>query len=33
MYHGRRVCKSRNPLCNQCVLTDLCDYYQDKNTG
>ncbi len=25
--HGRSVCKSRKPLCNKCVLRDLCDYY------
>jgi endonuclease-3 len=28
--HGRYVCKSRNPLCNQCGLTDFCRYYQEK---
>jgi len=22
--HGRRVCKARKPLCNECVLKDLC---------
>ncbi|MFW6281521.1 MAG: endonuclease III [bacterium] len=26
IYHGRRVCKARNPLCNQCILIDLCEY-------
>lgn len=25
--HGRKVCKSRKPLCSECVLPDLCDYY------
>jgi len=25
--HGRYVCKARNPLCNQCGLTDICKYY------
>jgi endonuclease-3 len=22
--HGRRTCKARRPLCEQCVLLDLC---------
>jgi len=22
--HGRRVCKARKPLCNTCILSDLC---------
>lgn len=26
--HGREVCKAPRPLCQQCVLTDLCAYYQ-----
>jgi endonuclease III len=25
--HGRRICKPR-PLCDRCVVTDDCDYYQ-----
>jgi len=25
---GQRVCVFERPRCNQCVLTDLCDYYQ-----
>ncbi|MFL6012827.1 MAG: endonuclease III [Gaiellaceae bacterium] len=24
IWHGRRVCIARRPLCEQCVLTDLC---------
>jgi len=28
--HGRRVCKARRPLCNQCVLSDLCHYYSTR---
>lgn len=26
--HGRQVCKAQRPLCQQCVLTELCAYYQ-----
>jgi endonuclease-3 len=24
IFHGRRVCKARNPACDQCTLNDLC---------
>ncbi|MGC9334335.1 MAG: endonuclease III domain-containing protein [Anaerolineae bacterium] len=27
--HGREICTSRKPRCEECVLSDLCDYYQD----
>ena len=26
--HGRQVCKAPRPLCVQCNLTDLCEYYR-----
>ncbi|PRC92937.1 endonuclease III [Solimicrobium silvestre] len=26
--HGRYTCKARQPLCWNCMLTDLCDYQQ-----
>src|SRR6266487_4477602 len=26
--HGQRICVFERPRCNQCVLTDLCDYYK-----
>jgi endonuclease III len=26
--HGRYICKSRNPLCGSCGLTDICNYYR-----
>lgn len=28
--HGRRVCKPRDPLCDQCCLIDYCEYYQKR---
>ncbi len=31
IFHGRRVCKARKPLCNDCLLTDLCKYYKEQN--
>lgn len=27
--HGRAICHARNPLCERCPLTHLCDYYQN----
>lgn len=24
IFHGRRVCKARNPLCKECVLNEIC---------
>lgn len=26
--HGRYICKSRNPLCSKCGLSEFCDYYK-----
>src|SRR5690625_4456203 len=28
--HGRKVCKARNPLCHECDLKDLCEYYKEN---
>jgi endonuclease-3 len=29
IFHGRRVCKARRPLCNKCPLTNYCFYFKD----
>jgi endonuclease-3 len=26
--HGRYICKSRNPLCGECGLKNICNYYR-----
>jgi len=28
--YGKHVCKARNPQCGECMFTDICDYYKDK---
>jgi endonuclease III len=28
--HGRKTCIARSPRCVECVLPDLCSYYQDQ---
>ena len=30
---GREVCKARNPVCVQCPLKNLCDYYIPNNSS
>ncbi len=30
IFHGRRTCKARNPLCEECSLTDLCEHYKNE---
>ncbi len=27
IYHGRRICKARKPMCEKCPFTDECIYY------
>lgn len=27
--HGRYVCKARTPLCSQCGITSICDWYKN----
>jgi endonuclease-3 len=28
--HGRRICTSRKPDCENCPVSDLCDYYEEQ---
>lgn len=28
--HGRAVCKARKPICNICLLKNLCNYYKEN---
>ncbi len=30
IWHGRKVCRARNPLCEECFLSDYCRYYQRR---
>lgn len=29
IFHGRRICKARKPLCEKCPLTEQCIYYRN----
>lgn len=30
IFHGRRVCKARSPLCQECTIKEYCKYYKEK---
>ncbi|NQY51134.1 MAG: endonuclease III [Piscirickettsiaceae bacterium] len=30
IWHGRHICKARNPLCKQCAVSHVCDYHNNK---
>ncbi|MBU5437849.1 endonuclease III [Tissierella sp. MSJ-40] len=31
IFHGRRICKARKPLCEKCPLTDYCFFFKTEN--
>ena len=31
--HGRNVCRSREPLCNECPITRFCEFYRKSKEG
>jgi endonuclease-3 len=33
IWHGRRVCRARKPLCPQCNLTTVCEYFLRVSDG
>ncbi len=33
IFHGREVCKARNPQCDVCKISKYCDYYQSVIKG
>lgn len=32
IYHGRAICKARNPQCEECPIKQHCDYYQSLDS-
>lgn len=30
IFHGRRICRARKPLCPVCTLQNLCDYFKER---
>ena len=33
IFHGRRVCKARNPNCSECPINPYCKHYKNSNRG
>ena len=33
IYHGRSICNSRNPKCDNCIINKYCKYYLNNNTN
>lgn len=33
IFHGRRICKARNPMCEDCPLNQICLYYKNETGG
>ncbi|MFZ7119937.1 MAG: endonuclease III [Eubacteriaceae bacterium] len=30
IYHGREICKARNPKCNNCIINSYCEYFKTE---
>lgn len=30
IWHGRKICRARNPLCDECFLTGYCEYFGEN---
>ena len=30
IFHGRRICKARNPMCEVCPISPYCFYYNKR---
>ncbi|MEF9953134.1 MAG: endonuclease III [Clostridium sp.] len=33
IWHGRKVCSARSPKCNDCVLSDVCEYNLEQGNN
>ena len=33
IWHGRRICKAQRPLCDECLMKELCEYHQKNSTS
>ncbi len=31
IFHGRRICKARNPECEICPVKEMCTYYEERD--
>lgn len=33
IFHGRKICKAKKPLCEKCPTTGLCIYFEEQNAA